>query len=431
MKKLFAILIISMAMLSALNGVYKWEGGRYDAPVFNDLGARDSIIVYSSQRYSQNIKLDWMRLAGDFAIEYKVRNKTGFTYVDIYYQMAIDTLSYYAPVTIANLTSPDSGLVFLQPGYAQYIRFYFDDAGAGGETDENICILRINGHWAGKVSDADSLDHHPGIYYRNGVVDSFAEVYAESVLTKNGYNEVTTIKPTSILMTCGNGGLDSLWLQRYQFYSLWGSVNWRLHYNTVFGGEGAGDSIRYATSNGIYNSFYGDGSGNYCSQGNYNTGVGAFAGQHIWSDSHNVWLGWNAAHYLYMGSMNIGIGSSVLDHDGSRYDAQRDTSVLNIVIGRRAMFNSGGDSNVVIGNYALADSNGPFNNRLWIGNKQTEALIDGKFDSAYVKINGHLQLKPLTSDPATLQNGDIWYIDKTNDTLFIYIKGTKKMIVYQ
>lgn len=209
---------------------------------------------------------------------------------------------------------------------------------------------------------------------------------ADSFLVNGPFTQYTKIRPTEYLMKFGNvGSEDTLWIQRYSFYSLWGSVNWQWRLNTVFGGAGAGDSIRWLTSTAAQNSFYGAGAGYYCGQGSYNTAIGFCAGQHISADSHNTYIGYNAAHYLLHGSMNTVLGAGAMDHSLGGYD---DTANVNIIIGHNAFYDDGGDSNVIIGNQALASSAFKINKTFYLDNKNTATpLMYGRFDSHYVRID--------------------------------------------
>ena len=128
-----------------------------------------------------------MKLDGHFAVEYRFYVKHGTPTVNIYYEVAIDTLAYYGATLLAGpLTANDSALVFIVPIYGQYIRFYFDDAVCVADDTSKI-KLRINGHWLGVNNDPDSLGHYPASYYLNNVSDVYGWLAGDSTQATKYY----------------------------------------------------------------------------------------------------------------------------------------------------------------------------------------------------------------------------------------------------
>jgi hypothetical protein len=171
--------------------------------------------------------------------------------------------------------------------------------------------------------------------------------------------------------------------------------------NNVFVGYGAG---RY--ERGKWNTYLGYNAGNGTLVGTnfQNTFVGRFAGGSS-DGNENIHIGTYAGAYNN-GSENIFIGNST----GGGTFVGSDRGSNNVVLGHSAgaMNIFGSSHNVLIGNnVAQTDT---FSHRLYIHNgacDSTTALIYGKFDSTYIRVNGNIQLKNEMQTPGRTGNANM------------------------
>jgi hypothetical protein len=157
--------------------------------------------------------------------------------------------------------------------------------------------------------------------------------------------------------------------------------------NNVFVGFGAG---RY--EGGKWNTYIGYNAGNRFVLGSHfrNTFIGRFAGGSSDGDD-NIHIGIYAGAYND-GSNNIFIGNGT----GGGIQVGGDNGTNNIVLGNYAGPNQilTSSNNILIGN-GVAQTE-VLSNRLYIHNgasDSTTALVFGKFDSTYLRVNGDLKIK--------------------------------------
>jgi hypothetical protein len=190
--------------------------------------------------------------------------------------------------------------------------------------------------------------------------------------------------------------------------------------NNVFVGYGAG---QYEL--GKWNTYVGYRAGNGGVTGtNFrNTFVGRFAGGSS-DGSENIHIGIYAGAYN-TGNDNIFIGNST----GGGTFVGSDHGSNNVVLGHEAgainIF--GSSNNVLIGNgVAKTDT---FSNRLYIHNgpaDSTTALLYGKFDSSYLRINGDLKVKAEIQTPVRTGNANMVPIcyGNVSSTGFVFLTAS-------
>jgi hypothetical protein len=184
--------------------------------------------------------------------------------------------------------------------------------------------------------------------------------------------------------------------------------------NPFTGNVGIGRWAGQNSINGSNNVYVGYGAGRY-ERGKWNTYIGYNAGNGVvlGTNNQNTFIGRNAGWTAtgdnnihvgtYAGAYNDGTGNVFIGNStGGGSFVGSDHGNNNVVLGNNAGAVNiyGSSNNVLIGNnVAQTDT---FSNRLYIHNgacDSTTALVFGKFDSSYLRVNGDLKVNSEVQTP--------------------------------
>ena len=184
---------------------------------------------------------------------------------------------------------------------------------------------------------------------------------------------------------------------------------------------------------GPANTFIGTRAGVTNITGGYNTFLGGAAGQFLNKGSFNTFLGTDAGYQNIRGEYNTIVGAFSGDIPTDTIKTQSNNVVLgswaarkmngsnNLILGdHSAQYAKVGNQNIIIGGIMQNETDSIGNNKLYIGNTNTNApLIYGEFDNKKVTINGDLTVtgKLNGSTGSSVSDSTIKVLNKRIDSL--------------
>ena len=202
--------------------------------------------------------------------------------------------------------------------------------------------------------------------------------------------------------------------------------------NSVFIGEGAGESDDLSNNNNLFvgyeagmnnitghdNVFLGKNAGITNSSGDYNIFIGTSAGDDNTTGSENVFIGYQAGE-SNNGDYNVFIGTGTGEYNSSGDDNtfigyaagyENISGDKNVYLGYEAgLYNETGNNNIFLGYQAGYNETG--SNKLYIENSSansSSALIYGEFDNNILEINGSVGIGtyPTNADLEVVSSGN-------------------------